>query len=505
MENTHQEMSRNLDRTKKPVSPIRRLFHHSAIYSISTSIQRLQGLIMTPIYTSPLYLPQMSDYSNYGLVYTFIAFMNFVYLFGMDSAFLRYYFLGKESKKTVFSTSFGVLVLSGLVTSALIFVFARPLAEVILFSGELANFIKLAALILFFDTIGNLPFLILRAEERAISFTVFRIMRFSFELILNIIFVVVLKRGVEGILQANIIASLLNLVIMSPIAIKYLNFSFKPSLLKEMVVFGLPFLPNGIAFMIIEVIDRFLVTDYLGKDVLAFYHANYKFASVLLLLVVGFRNAWQPFFLKISEQKEAPATYSRILNYYLFAAGLIIVCMTFFIKDILTFYYFNDFYLLWPSYWPGIDFIPWILLSYFFYGIYVIFTPAFYITKKSQYMVLFTGTGAILNIVTNIILLPRIGIWGAVIATVAAYLSMFLLIYFISQKLYPIPVNLKSLLGVFLTIGLGYLIYYIIGPNFLFRAIIFVLLGVFAFFTALSASQRKGLILSLTDRIKVKK
>ncbi|MEJ2537721.1 MAG: polysaccharide biosynthesis C-terminal domain-containing protein, partial [Calditrichia bacterium] len=176
-----------------------------------------------------------------------------------------------------------------------------------------------------------------------------------------------------------------------------------------------------------------------------------------------------------------------------------------FIKDILTFYYFNDFYLLWPRYWPGIDFIPWILLSYFFYGIYVIFTPAFYITKKSQYMVLFTGTGAILNIVTNIILLPRIGIWGAVIATVAAYLSMFLLIYFISQKLYPIPVNLKSLLGVFLTIGLGYLIYYIIGPNFLFRAIIFVLLGVFAFFTALSASERKGLILSLTDRIKVKK
>jgi F0F1-type ATP synthase assembly protein I len=80
-----------------------------------------------------------------------------------------------------------------------------------------------------------------------------------------------------------------------------------------------------------------------------------------------------------------------------------------------------------------------------------------------------------------------------------------LLIYFISQKLYPIPVNLKSLLGVFLTIGLGYLIYYIIGPNFPFRAIIFVLLGVFAFFTALSASERKGLILSLTDRIKVKK
>ena len=501
---SHQEIATESKSVDNRISPIRRLFHHSAIYSLSTSIQRLQGLIMTPIYTSPLYLPQMSDYSNYGLIYTFIAFMNFVYLFGMDSAFLRYYFLGKESKKTVFSSSFGILVLSGLATSALIFIFAKPLAEVILFNKQLSNFIRLAALILFFDTIGNLPFLILRAEEKAVSFTLFRILRFALELILNIVFVVVLKRGVEGILQANIIASLLNLVIMSPIAIKYFNFSVKLSLVKEMVVFGLPFLPNGIAFMVIEVIDRFLVTDYLGKEILAFYHANYKFASVLLLLVVGFRNAWQPFFLKISGQKDAPATYSRILNYYLFAAGLIIVGITFFIKDILTFYYFNDFYLLWPSYWPGIEFIPWILLSYFFYGIYVIFTPAFYITKKSQYMILFTGTGAFLNIIFNVLLLPRIGIWGAVIATVAAYLSMFILIYLFSQRLYPIPVKSRSLISVFLTIGFGYLIYYIIEPNLIFKVIVFVLLAVLAFYTILSISERKSLMFTLARAIKLK-
>lgn len=497
-----QNSSTQLPNHRNSKGSIRRLFQHSAIYTVSTSIQRLQGLIMTPIYTSTLYLPSLADYSNYGLIYTFIAFMNFVYLYGMDSAFLRYYFLGKTDKKTVFSTSFGILFITGLITSLLLLIFSTPLSGLILFSDSLAYFIKLAALILFFDTIGNLPFLILRAEERAVLFTSFRVLRFSLELLLNLLFVVVLKKGVVGILQANILASLLNLLVMSPFVIKYFRFSFNFALLKEMVIFGLPFLPNGIAFMTIEMVDRFLVRKYLGEDILAFYHANYKFATILLLLIVGFRNAWQPFFLKISEESDAAKTYSRILNYYLLLAGIIIIAVTFFIKDILTWHYFNTFYLLGKNYWAGIGFIPWIILSYFFFGIYVIFTPAFYIKKKSQYMVLFTGTGALINIICNLILLPRIGIWGAVIATVLAYLSMSIMIYFIAQHLYPIPVKLKNLYSIAATIGITYLFYYIIEPGLLIRLVMFTMIVILVYFILLSGDDRKNIKTTLYNQLK---
>ena len=119
--------------TGKTGGVILRLFQHSAIYSLSSSVQRLQGLIMTPIYTSALYLPEMSQYGDYGLIYTFIAFMNFAYLFGMDSAFLRYFFLGKTDRKTVFSTTFFVLLLSGIVLSLILFFFSKELAGWILF------------------------------------------------------------------------------------------------------------------------------------------------------------------------------------------------------------------------------------------------------------------------------------------------------------------------------------------------------------------------------------
>lgn len=461
---------------------IKRLFRHSAIYSISTSVQRLQGLILTPIYTSSIYLPHMSQYSNYGLIYTFIAFMNFVYLYGMDSAFLRYFFLGKRDKKTVFSTIITVLFFTGIVTSLIIIFFAKSISSVILFSPELEKFVRLAALILFFDSIGNFPFLILRAEERPVGFSLFRILRFSLELILNIVFVVILKLEVVGILYANLVASILNLLIMIPIAWRYLNFKVDISLFREVVAFGLPFLPNGIAFMTIEMIDRFLVTKFLGKDVLAFYHANYKFATVLLFLIVGFRNAWQPFFLKIANDRSSRRIYSRILNYYLLLAGSISVLMTFFVRDLLTFHYFNAFYILGKNYWAGISFIPWIVLSYFFFGIYTIFTPAFYITKKSKFMVLFTGSGALLNIICNVVLLPRIGIWGAVIATIAAYAIMTVLILLVAQRIYPIPIDKRKIVSLLMMVGLAYLFYYILNPVFIVRIMVFLIFLVFSFF-----------------------
>ncbi|MFZ0391422.1 MAG: oligosaccharide flippase family protein [Calditrichia bacterium] len=476
--------------SSNPAGGIRRLFQHSAIYALSSSIQRLQGLIMIPIYTSAVYLPDRSEFANYGLVYTFIAFMNFVYLYGMDSAFLRYFFLGKSDRKTVFSTTFLVLFASGVLTSLLLTAFAGPLASLLLFSPELDQYIRLAALILLFDSLGNLPFLILRSEERPVSFTVFRMIRFSLELLLNIFFVVILKKGVIGILYANLIAAAVNMLVMSPFGLKYFKFGVDRALLKEMVRFGLPFLPNGIAYMVIEMMDRFLVTEYLGKDTLAFYHANYKFASVLLLVIVGFRNAWQPFFLKIANQPGARRTYSRILNLYLVAAGGITLFVTFFIQDLLTLHWFGEFYLLGRQYWEGIPIIPWIVLSYFFFGIYTIFTPAFYITKKSHYMILFTGAGALLNVGFNLYFLPQLGIWAAVAATVLAYFAMAFTIYLVAQRIYPIPLNLPKIGLFLLLVGSTFFIYYIIAPPLLWRILSFLILFGLLIAWGLSGDER---------------
>jgi O-antigen/teichoic acid export membrane protein len=479
--------------TKPPQSPLRQIFtlsQHSAIYAISSLVQKLPGLLLLPVYTNTHYLPSRSAFGDYSLIFTFIAFMYFVYLYGMDSALLRYFFLGGKDRKTVFSSILIMLCLTGLITTVILILFSSQLAVLLLKGEQYTVFIKIAALILFIDSIGNLPFILLRAEENAVKYTLFRILRFVLEFVLNIIFVVFLKKGVLGILYANLAATILNLLFMLPIIFKYLVAEFDFQLAKDMLLFGLPFLPNGIAYVTIETIDRFLVQEFLGKDAVGLYSPNYKFGTLLLMVVIAFRNAWQPFFLRVSKEVNAKQIYTQVLTYFVIAGGFLLLFGTYFIEDILQIHYFNKIYLLGPSYWAGIPLIPIILLSYYFFGIYVVLTPGFYIRKKSGYMIIFTGSGAVVNILANILLLPRLNIWGAAFATLLSYLTLTLTIYIASNKIYPIKIEWERVIKMLVLILLFLSLYYALNLSLVFRIILIILSIIYGYFIVLNKRER---------------
>jgi O-antigen/teichoic acid export membrane protein len=162
------------------------------------------------------------------------------------------------------------------------------------------------------------------------------------------------------------------------------------------------------------------------------------------------------------------------------AGSLIVIIVSYFIRDILVFplpggnAIIND-----PSYRPGIGIIPLILLSYLFYGIYVIFTPGFYIRNKSHYMILFTGCGALVNILANLWLLPLFNsFWGAAWATVISYFAMTLSILLVAQRIYPIPVEWMRVFQMSVLLVMTLLIYYVYEPGLWLRTlIVFVVLG----------------------------
>ena len=72
----------------------------SSTYTFSTFIQRALGFVMLPIYTDTAYITKI-EYGDLALVYTFVAFMTILYLYGMDAALLRFFFLGDHPRKQV--------------------------------------------------------------------------------------------------------------------------------------------------------------------------------------------------------------------------------------------------------------------------------------------------------------------------------------------------------------------------------------------------------------------
>ena len=454
------------------INQIKNLARHSSVYTISTFMQRALGFIMLPIYTDPSYIASKSQYGDLALVYTFTAFMNFVYLYGMDSAIMRYFFLGKFKRKDVYSTGFRGVVVNAMLLSVVLYIFAPQLGEIVFGGSHYALLIRLSAGILFFDSIGNLPYLVLRAEERSVLYSAFRIGRFLLELILNIIFVVILHKGVIGILYANLIASVLNLLALLPYQMKYLKGSWRSDIFKTLVLFGLPILPNGLAYLTVEVSDKYLMRILLNKDLVGLYSANYKFGSLLLLVVIAFRNAWQPFFLKVAKQADAKKIYARVLTYFTLVGAVVVILGSFVVDYLVRLPLPGGKTVLGAMYWSGTKIIPIILASYLFYGLYVNFTVGIYIRKKTKYMIIFTGLAALVNVLSNLYLMPHYGIMGAAYATLLSYAVMALSIFIANQKIYYIPYEYGRVLFILIYLASVLGIYYLFEPGVFWRLLI---------------------------------
>ena len=116
----------------------------------------------------------------------------------------------------------------------------------------------------------------------------------------NIYFIYILQMGIIGALYAALLGSTITFVISFPYIIKRINIKyFSYSTLKELLIFGLPFLPSIIYQMVIDFSDRIILLNLTNMDLVGVYSAGYKIGGLLLLLISGFRLGWEPYFLKL--------------------------------------------------------------------------------------------------------------------------------------------------------------------------------------------------------------
>ncbi len=482
------------------LNQVKSLTKHSAVYTFATFIQRLQGLVLLPILTDPSYLTTKSEFGDYTLIYTFIAFMNVLFLYGMDVAFLRYYFLGEHSRQTIYRSAIQVLSITGFILSVLIFVLAEPVANLIFNEQGYEFFVRIAAAILFFDALCNMPYLILRAEERSTTYTIIRMGRFILELVLNLFFIMYLKLGVKGILFANLTAAVINLIVLIPFQIKYFHGKYSWNAVKGLLRFGLPMVPNGLAYLIVEISDRYLMPRLLNKEILGEYTANYKLGTVLLLLVIAFRTAWQPFFLKIAKQADAKEIYSRVMTYYIFIAAFVVLAVTMTIEYIVKIPIAPGMTLLGESYWGGVKIIPIILFSYMMFGVYVNLTVGIYIEKKSEWMIIFTGLAALINVSSNFYLMPAYGMMGAALATLLAYFVMMVSIYIANQRLYHISYEYGRILWIISYLTIALILYYYLDLNIIIRLLLIIGLPVLLFLLGFFKEDEKAYMRKIISR-----
>jgi len=468
---------------------IKSLSKQTLIYGTSTIIGRFLNFILVPFYTN-VFPP--SEYGVVAVVFAYIAFLNIVYSFGFEAGYFRFA-SAKEvgDEKQNFTHPFIFITANSLVISGLILVFHSSIAALIGVKDE--SIIIYSAFILFFDALALIPFAYLRLKNKAKVFASIKLVNISVNVALNLVLILVFKLGLEAVFISNLAASLVTLLFLLPNILKNISFTYHKQLFNELWKFSIPYLPAALASMVVQTLNIIILRYLVDVKTVGIYNANYKLGIFMMLIVSMFEYAWRPFFLNNAKDPNAKALFAKILTLFTGGASVVLIMLTFTIQDIIKIPLPFKGYIIGPGYWSGVVIVPIVLFAYMFLGIYTNLIAGIYIEKKTRYLPLITGLGAVLNIASAFLLIPVWGITGGAVSTLISYIAMAVYMYIVSQKFYPVKYETGKLALILLIdiMALGVFFYTFGGLDTIYRIIFAVVLS--------------GGIISIAELYKVKR
>ena len=421
---------------------IRALGKQSLIYGIGHMMARLITFLLLPLYTHSF---TQEEYGALSLAYAFMGFALILYRYGMDTALMKYSVQTSGQERTKHIT---VIIISQLITSVIftviLYVSRFTIASWVL-GTDRPDWMAFLAIILFFDSLWNLPLLILRAEEKAVPFIGFSLLNVVTTVVMNILFVVHWGYGIEGVFKANILASGIVFILSLPIVIQRIQLhAFNKKVFNKILHFALPFLPAGLFTMVMELSDRYLLEWLLGTADVGLYSAGKKMGMLGLTVVMGFNMGWTPYFLKRGKEEGAKIEFAKIATLFLGVMGYISVLVSVWVPEIMRLSVAGKT-LIGSEFWDCEPVVSTILIGYFFFGTYVLQLPGVYMKEITNWVPIFRIMGAGTLIVSSMYLIPAFGLIGAAYGVVLAFIAMSSAIYFKTHSLYPVRYNWRGI------------------------------------------------------------
>ncbi|MCB9168811.1 MAG: oligosaccharide flippase family protein [Flavobacteriales bacterium] len=426
------------------MSALRKLAGQTAIYGVSSIVARFLNFLLTPLYTSRgVFSPE--EFGVITAFYAWAAFINVVLTFGMETTYFRFANRSGLDPKRSYATAFFSVAGLSLTYILACAMFPNAIAEAIRYPGK-SDIVLMLAITLGLDAISALPMARLRLESRPWRFVAVNVLTVGVTVVLSLYFFAYAKRhdptiGVAFVFAINLVASGVKFLVLVP---KWPRpGAYDRALLRPMLLFAAPLAIAGLAGMVNETADRamlkYLLPAGIADEQIGIYGACYKLAGLITLFIQAFRFAAEPFFFSHAERPEGRETFARVMNVFVaFCMAAFLVVMLF--LDVFKWFIPN------PAYHVGLRVVPILLLANVFLGIYYNQSVWYKVTDRTRWGGWIAVFGALVTIVLNVLLIPRIGFVGSAWATLACYAGMAIVSYLLGQWYWPVPYALGRLL-----------------------------------------------------------
>ncbi len=421
-------------------SHIKNLASQTAVYGISSIAARLLNYMLTP------YLTRLLTREQYGVItdmYALIPLALVVLTMGLESGYFKFAGAEGADKRRVFRSLWGVTSLATTAFFGLVLLFRDGIAQIMEYAST-PHYVTLVGAIIALDVITALPFAQLRQEGKAAKFVAVRVTSVVVNVALTVVFYSVMHgNGPMWVFVANLAASALTLIILLPGVRKMLP-RIEWRTLKPILFYSLPLLLGGIAGTANAAGFDKDARLYGAMGALGVYGAVVKIGVVLLLFTQMYRLAAEPFFLAGFKKDDFVRTNAEAMKWFIIASIAIFLGITLF-ADLFALLVGRDFR-------EGIYILPVVLVSNILAG--VVLNLSFWYKQygRTRFAIIVTGTGLVFTVVFNILLVPRLGYFGAALARLICEVAMVVLSYRLNRRHCPTPYPLRRI-GEYVLLG----------------------------------------------------
>lgn len=410
------------------------LFAGSAVYILANVINAAIPFALLPVLTRYL---RPDEYGEVAMFQTLLGALGaFVGINVAGAAGRKYYDgnLAEDELKQFIGSCLQILLVSALTIFFFVFVFSKQLGESL---GLPTAAILSAVAVSGGNVIVQLRLNQWQVRKQAHKYGGLQVSQSALNMLLSLLLVVVMMRGAEGRITAQVLA----MVISALIALLFLNkddlltfLIWKPKYIREALAFGAPLVPHIGGAFLLNSVDRFVINAQLGLAEAGLYMVAVQLVGVMALVFSAVNSAYVPWLFErlnrdLHEEKCLIVRYTYIwFVAIIFGAGLVHLFGPALVVLIAG-----------PEYSQAGRVIGWLALGQAFNGMYLMVTNYIFYSKRTSFISLATMTSGLLNIALLFILIQEYGLVGAAMAYAFSMATLFVITWWLAHRMHPMP------------------------------------------------------------------
>jgi O-antigen/teichoic acid export membrane protein len=401
------------------------------LYGIGGALSKASSIILLPFYT---FYFSPKEYGVLELLTVIITLSSIIGLLQLESALSRFFYeYQDEKRKQLISTLFLFSGLLSFLIALLLWILGDSINFLIFDSLIYTNAYNISLLSLPLFCINSLLIVIIRFTEKKQIFIQSQGLLFLANLIIPVVLIYFFDWGISSFFWGQFFGLLLAVLFISLSSRKEFATTFSIKFIGPSLKYSLPLIPGVASGWINSYGSRFLMISFLSFKEIGIYAVAIKIASIFQLIGSAFRMTWPQFFWKTFKEDKNHKQVFRTIHYWLsLIISAVIIFFTIFVADFASL-------ILREDYNKAIPYIPMISFSFliqsFLIQIVGVGPSIKYKTKFNSYAFIL---GTLLNLITLVIFLPKIGLIAVPISFLISSIASYIALWYFSELLYKI-------------------------------------------------------------------